>query len=81
MHSPSTGVAVIITYNQKVLIGLRYNENTPCWQLPGGFMSLGETPNQAIRRQSLNKTHLSIHHEKLSPLPIMFLVTLIIRFP
>jgi len=65
MHSSSTGVAVIITHHQKILIGLRLNTEKPCWQLPGGFMQLGETPNQAILRQSLNKTYLTLHQEKL----------------
>jgi len=65
MPSPPTGVAVIITHHQKILIGLRHKETPPCWQLPGGFMQCGETPLQAIKRQSYDKTHLIIQHEKL----------------
>jgi len=65
MNSPSTGVAVVITHKDKILVGQRKQESNVCWQLPGGFMHLGETPKQAITRETRLKTNLTIQQEQV----------------
>ncbi len=65
MNPPPTGVAVVITHKHKILVGLREQEPNNCWQLPGGFMQIGETPNQAIARVVLLKTNLKLHNEQI----------------
>ena len=65
MQSPSTGVAVIITHNDKILIGERMTTPQNCWQLPGGLIKLGETPLQAIKREAFEETNLTLLDEEI----------------
>lgn len=65
MQSPSTAVAIIIMHEKKVLIGERTSDLKNCWQLPGGLIEFGETPNQAIIRETYEETNLKINNEQL----------------
>lgn len=49
---PRIGVALIIKQNGRVLLGRRHNDPMPgSWQLPGGWLHTGESPEQAVQRQ------------------------------
>lgn len=65
MQTPSSSVAVILTHEDKVLVGERIETNETCWQLPGGHIKLGETPLQAIKRETLEETNLNIQDAQL----------------
>jgi len=60
MNSPKVGVATIISHQNKILIGKRITNNSVEWQLPGGLIKLGETPEDAIIREAFEETNLSI---------------------
>ncbi|MBC8212136.1 MAG: NUDIX domain-containing protein [Gammaproteobacteria bacterium] len=48
---PQPGVAVVIRHDQKILLGRRIKPPmTGSWQLPGGWIHLGESPEQAVLR-------------------------------
>jgi len=49
---PHVGVGVIIKQNHKIILGRRLNQPMQgSWQLPGGWIGLGESPEQAVLRQ------------------------------
>ncbi len=55
------GVAVVVTHRQKVLCGKRKSgENGFRWQLPGGWIDTGESPEQAARREVCDETGLQL---------------------
>ncbi len=52
LTKPRIGVAVIIKQNDKIIVARRLNNPMPgSWQLPGGWIKFGETPEQAVQRQ------------------------------
>jgi 8-oxo-dGTP diphosphatase len=52
---------VILTHNQQVLFGKRHTDSGGFeWQLPGGWIVAGETPQQAARREVLEETGLEV---------------------
>jgi 8-oxo-dGTP pyrophosphatase MutT (NUDIX family) len=54
-------VAVILTHDQQVLFGKRRTESGGFeWQLPGGWIVAGETPQQAAPREVLEETGLEV---------------------
>ncbi len=54
-------VAVVVTHRQRVLFGKRVNESTDFeWQLPGGWIEVGESPQQAARREVSEETGLAL---------------------
>ena len=58
---PRIGVAAIVTHQQKVLFGKRILANEDfVWQLPGGWIELGESPEQSARREVVEETGLGL---------------------
>ena len=54
-------VAAVVTYRQRVLFGKRRTKSTGFeWQLPGGWIKCGETPVDAVAREVLEETGLSL---------------------
>ena len=50
-RTPRVGVGIIVRYRHKLLIGRRLKPPMPgSWQLPGGWVLFGETPEQAVTR-------------------------------
>jgi 8-oxo-dGTP diphosphatase len=50
---PAVGVAAIILNGNKIILGQRLKEPMlGSWQLPGGWLHSGETPEQAIKRKA-----------------------------
>jgi 8-oxo-dGTP diphosphatase len=48
---PRVGIALIMTYEGRLLIGRRNNQPMPqSWQLPGGWLLYNEAPMQAVQR-------------------------------
>ena len=55
------GVAVIVTHQHKVLFGQRKSGHSGFeWQLPGGWIEAGESPEQAARREVHEETGLQL---------------------
>ena len=51
-NKPQPGVGLIIKRNGKIILGRRHNEPMPgSWQLPGGWIHFGESPEQTVQRQ------------------------------
>jgi len=55
------GVGVIVTHRNRVLFGKRGARDTAfSWQLPGGWIEPGESPQQAAEREVLEETGLRL---------------------
>lgn len=55
------GVAVIVTWRDRVLFGRRpQNDGETVWQLPGGWVEAGESPLAAAHREVLEETGLEL---------------------
>lgn len=60
MNHPQVGVATIVCHQNKILIGKRITSQSFHWQLPGGLIELGETPEEAVIREAFEETNLTI---------------------
>ncbi len=59
--APRTGVAVIVIHERKVLFGKRIlNSAEFAWQLPGGWIETGESPEQTARREVREETGIEL---------------------
>ena len=60
-----TAVVAIIEYRGMVLIGKKISKPDHIfsggWHIPGGKLEAGESPEQAVRREMLEETGLSVH--------------------
>ena len=57
---PRLTVDVIIELPDERLVLIRRKNPPPGWALPGGFVDVGETVEQAARREALEETSLSV---------------------
>jgi len=58
---PGTAVAVVVTRHECILFGQRKLGSEGFeWQLPGGWINNGETPEQAARREVEEETGLKL---------------------
>jgi 8-oxo-dGTP diphosphatase len=65
---PAVGVAAIIINGDKVLLGWRVaSHGANSWQLPGGHMEYGETPEECACREVREESGLSIINPRLGP--------------
>jgi len=56
-------VAVVVTHARQVLFGRRKMPNSGFeWQLPGGWIEAGESPQQAARREVFEETRLELQN-------------------
>jgi len=59
---PRVGVAVIVTHQQRVLFGKRVVASGEfVWQLPGGWIELGDSPEQTANREVAEETGLGLN--------------------
>lgn len=67
MRTPVLAVdAVIVVENQAVVFVRRRNPPFQgCWALPGGLCEMGETVEQAVRREAEEETGLRVEIERL----------------
>jgi 8-oxo-dGTP diphosphatase len=66
-HNPfvACGVAVVVTHRQRVLFGRRkVADGGFVWQLPGGWIEPGESPQLAARREV--REEIGLHLRELS---------------
>ncbi len=58
---PRAAVAVIVNHDERILFGQRIVGNNDFeWQIPGGWIHNGETPEQAARREVEEETSIKL---------------------
>lgn len=61
--TPKVGVNAAVIQEGKLLIAKRKDDG--CWELPGGWAELGETPQQTIERELLEETEFIVKARKV----------------
>jgi 8-oxo-dGTP diphosphatase len=59
-RQPKLTVDVVIEIGKGRLVLVRRKNPPPGWALPGGFVDLGETVEEAARREALEETSLEV---------------------
>lgn len=66
-NRPKVGVGVIVTRDQKVLLGKRRNAHGDgTWSFPGGHLEFGEEPEDCAIRETLEETGIRIKNLRRS---------------
>jgi ADP-ribose pyrophosphatase YjhB (NUDIX family) len=61
VKTPAVGVAALIVHQHQVLIGRRIKAPMQgSWQLPGGWLRCGSTPQQALQAQIVGFTGMRV---------------------
>ena len=64
----AAAVATLVFKERRLLLGKRIiNGNFEGWQCPGGYLWVGESPQQAARRHCLEKAGLQVHEMRNGP--------------
>lgn len=65
---PRVGVGIIVTHNNKILLGKRKGSHgAGQWSLPGGHLEYRETVEQCVLRELTEETSLKAHIIHLGP--------------
>lgn len=63
---PIVGIGAIIVHEGKILLEKRGNEPSKGkWSIPGGLVELGESPEQAVIRETKEETGLHVENPSL----------------
>lgn len=66
LDRPKIGIGIIIKNpERKILVGKRKNSHAPYYSIPGGHLELGETFEQAAKREIKEETNLEIFNPKV----------------
>ena len=58
---PAIGVGIIISHNNKILLGKRINSHgSSTWAPPGGHLEFGETPEECAQREVMEEVGIKI---------------------
>lgn len=64
-HKVLPGTAILIWKEERLLLGLRRTSHgNQTWAAPGGHIDFGEDPVQAVTRETLEETGITIEHPK-----------------
>lgn len=61
---PYVGVATLVWYQGKLLLGERVTEDDHCWQFPGGHLEYAEDVLTCARREVREEAGIEIHQLK-----------------
>lgn len=56
----------LIYQDNKVLLGLRPNQETDIWEFPGGSIEIGELPEQAMQRELKEELNIDVEDWSLA---------------
>ncbi len=66
MMRPRVGVGVLVKKDGKILVQRRKNAHgAETWELPGGHMEYGETPEQTAARETKEEVNVEITNAKI----------------
>ncbi len=64
-EKPGISAAIIINNGRVLMVRRRISEGELMWQFPAGGIEVGETPEQAAVRETLEETGLTVESVKL----------------